>query len=538
MATKVVGLDLGAHTVKCCELVTTFRNFELVAFGSEPVEPNAEGEIDFAGRAAAAKRLLARRGLLNETVMVALPADIVAAVSLSFPFSQPKKVAQVLPFELAEALPFDLDDAIYDYQIIETRGDAGCTALVSYAKEEAFAEFLGALTAEGIDPKVISSGPLSWFNLYDSVLSGAAEGPVAVLDIGHLNTELAIFAHGSVRLVRDFPGGGAYVTEALAEAFRVNLEQAERGKISEGNLGGADAPTEDTSVDLDKSGESRAVLIRRACRKALGPVVREVRRSLVAFETQNGAPVSVLLLTGGTSQLRGIVTFLAAELGIEVRLLDATRASFNRLAGGGEATRPYLGKALALSMRAFSRANQSQINFRQGEHAYTGDFGFLRGRIITVAAAVLAVIVLGALGAKTREWVLQAEYQSLVNEVRAVSEAVLGFETDDAETLANTINNGVTNRNQLPETSAFEVLAEVSKELDFSLQLDLDRYEIDIERSKLTLEGKTGSGGDVERIVDGLRKTRCFNSRVSKERVEKSVDDRTKFRLSATSSCT
>ena len=38
MNTKVVGLDLGTHAVKVCELVTTFRNTELVGFASEPVE--------------------------------------------------------------------------------------------------------------------------------------------------------------------------------------------------------------------------------------------------------------------------------------------------------------------------------------------------------------------------------------------------------------------------------------------------------------------------------------------------------------------
>ena len=37
MATKIVGLDMGTHTVKVCELVTTFRHYELVGFGVEPV---------------------------------------------------------------------------------------------------------------------------------------------------------------------------------------------------------------------------------------------------------------------------------------------------------------------------------------------------------------------------------------------------------------------------------------------------------------------------------------------------------------------
>lgn len=543
MATKVVGLDLGAHTIKCCELVTTFRNFELVAFGSEPVERSfGEGDpllLDLEARAQAAYRLLERRSLLSEAITVSLPAQLSSAVNLSFPFSNPKKVAQVLPFELAEALPFDLEDIVYDYQVIEsrvdpvTKQDQGCTVLVSFVKTDIFEAFLSALSAAGIDPKVVTTGPLAWQNLYETMLASGSTGPTAVLDLGHTRAELTILERAGLRMVREFPGGGESITQALSEVFRVNLEQAERGKIAEGAVGDAAA-----QLSVSKNEPQRVQLIREACEGALQPVVRELRRSLAAFETQRGEPVTRLLLTGGSSQLRGLGPYLSKTLGLPVELFDATRANFNRLAAGGEGTRAYLGKPLALSLRAFARSRSRQINFRQGEYAYTGDFGFMRGRIIMVASAVLAIIVLAALGSKTREWVLQAEYQSLIAQVQATSEEVLGYENEDAEFLLTTIHNGVSNQNQLPETSAFEVLAEISRELDFSLQIDLDRYEIDIERSKLTLEGKTGSGGDVERIVDGLRKTRCFNSRVSKERVEKSVDDRTKFRLSATSSCT
>ena len=44
MATKIIGLDLGSHSVKCCELVTTFRNLELVGFDFEPVHNDHVGK--------------------------------------------------------------------------------------------------------------------------------------------------------------------------------------------------------------------------------------------------------------------------------------------------------------------------------------------------------------------------------------------------------------------------------------------------------------------------------------------------------------
>ncbi len=535
MATKVVGLDLGAHTVKVCELVTTFRNYELVGFGSEPVTPVGEDAAPFADLAAAAKRLLTHRGLLNETLMTAMPASAVSTALLDLPFSQPKKVEQVLPFQLDEALPFEVEDVVYDYQVVE-RSDAGpCKVLVAYVRETVFQAFLEALSAEGIDPKVVSVGPMAWFNLHDQLIGETAAAPIGVLDIGHAHTELAVFEQGEPHLVRDVVGGGRDITLALAEAFKVSPEQAERGKIDEGTV--VAARSDDTQVDYDASAASRQALISRACREALSPVIREVHRSLVAFEVSRGQPVSQLFLTGGTSQLRGLAEHLSEALGLPVTPLDPLSSASNRLAGGGAPLRPYVGKALALSLRAFARAHQSQMNLRKGEYAYTGDFGFLRGRVISVAVAVLVMIILGALGAKTRERVLQAEYQGLVNQTAALSEPILGFESDDVDLLYSTVSAGVKNKSLIPESSAFETLMELSQKIDFSLKLDVDRVEIDMTRKKMIVHGKTDSGGDVERIVDVLRKTRCYNTRVTKERVEKSVDDRTKFRLSASSTC-
>ena len=541
MATKVVGLDLGSHSVKCCELVTAFRSFELVGFGSETVEAPETGRPDFAALAMAAQRLLERRGLLGETLMCAAPSSAVSTITLQFPFNQPKKVGQVLPFQLDESLPFEIEDVVYDHQIIDSRED-GCTVLVAYIRTATLAAFLEAMLAVGLDPKVVSLGGLSYFNLYDHAMGDAAvegegqSGAIAVLDLGHRNSELAVFYGHEPRLVRDITGGGYDITASLAELFKVPFEQAERGKLAEGTVN-RPPPQTDTVVDAGPAPGARQQQIADACRTALSPVLREVHRSLVAHELQSGHPVELLYLTGGTSQLRGLAPWFERTLGIKVVALDPLQASFNKLASGGDELRPFIAKALALSLRAFSGAHQSLLNFRKGDHAFTGDFGFLRSRVISVAVAALVMIVLGAFVAKTKEWVLQAEYQSLVNQAAATSEAILGYETEDVDLVLATIAGGVDQKSFIPETSAYETLMELSKEIDFKLELDLDRVEIDIERKKLSLRGKTGSGGDVERLVDALRRTKCFKTRISKERVEKAVDDRTKFRLSATSIC-
>jgi type IV pilus assembly protein PilM len=533
MATKIVGLDLGTHTVKVCELVTTFRNFELVGFGSEPVEGPPDGSPTVTHIAEAARRLLERRGLLGETLMCALPPGYSSTVVLELPFDQPKKIEAVLPFQLDDAIPFDVEDVVYDYQIAHRTEEGSAVVLVAYVLRDVFAQFLEDLAAGGIDPKVVGVGPLSIFNLYDHILA-AHEGSVAVLDLGHGHSELTIFEGGEPRIVRDIQGGGRDITVALAKAFQVDADQAERGKLAEGAIEGV---SRDTQVDATAEGVSRRSLISDACRGALTPIIRDLKRSLASHNIGSGHRVDTLYLTGGTSQLGGLPAHLERALGLQVRALDPLDVPFNRLAEGDPRLRPYMAKALALSLRAFHRQHQSQLNFRKGDYAFTGDFGFLRGRVITVGVALVMMVVLAAMVAVSRKRVLEAEYLTLNNQVRALSVPILGYESDDVDLLALTVGSNI-KANPIPDVSTFQVLAELSEFINFDLELDVDRLEIDLDRNKLSMQGKTKTGGDVEGVVEAIRKTKCFKGRVQKERVEKSVDGRTKFQITAQSTCT
>ena len=356
-----------------------------------------------------------------------------------------------------------------------------------------------------------------------------------MLDVGHSHTELCVFDGGEPSEARHVPWGGQTVTVALAKAFGVDEAQAERGKVSEGFV--ALRPGE-SQPDVTINGTSRRSLVGNTCREAVMSMVREIRRSLVAHEMRTGHAVERIYLTGGGSQLRGLPAYLESALGVEITHLDPLQPQFTRLADGGDSVRPYIAKALALSLRAFHRAHQSQLNFRKGEFAYTGDFGFMRGRLLTVAFAVVLMITLAGFGVRTQKQVLQAEYETLISQVRNTAIDVLGEETDDVILVLTAM--GAPARSAaaaIPDVSAYDMLAELSKVIDFDLKVDVDRLELDLDKNKLEMHGKTGSGGDVERIVDAVQKSKCFK-RVSKERVEKSVDDRTKFRLSAPSVCT
>ncbi len=529
MATKIVGLDLGTHTVKVCEMISTFRNFELVGYGTEPVVSESGGSPDFADIAVAAKTLLERRGLLGETVMCALPPGLASSTLLELPFDQPKKIEAVLPFQLDEAIPLDVEDVVFDYQVVNRHENGTATVLCGFVRQDYLSELLSALEGQGIDPKRVTLGPLSYYNLYEHLFTSGANVSKAVLDLGHSHSTLTIFDDKGPKILRDISVGGRALTQEIARSFQLDLAEAELAKLGEAMI----KPTGAQGAD---SGE-RSALMDASCRTALSPLVSELRRTLASHEMRSGIEIDTLFITGGTSQMPGLAQFLESALRIDVRTLNCLDVPFNRLQIERDQNAPFASKALALATQAFARSHRNQINLRKGDLAYTGDFGFMRGRMIAVALAVIAMIILSSMAAITKKRVLEAQHTQLQSQVVKLSTVLLGVESDDVDSLLATVAENQTSGGKgVPETSAFEMLSQISEMVESDLKVDVDRIEFDLDRKNMIIRGKTGSAGDVERIVDALRKTKCFKQ-IKKERNEQSVDERRRFRLSATSTC-
>ena len=100
---RVLGLDLGSHTVKAVLLETTLRGFQVKSYVTAPVPTEGERPARFE---AALSQLLAQGPLAADSVVVAVPGVSMATHSLALPFSDVKKVEAALSGEVADQLPF------------------------------------------------------------------------------------------------------------------------------------------------------------------------------------------------------------------------------------------------------------------------------------------------------------------------------------------------------------------------------------------------------------------------------------------------
>jgi len=323
MAQHILGLDIGASRVKGVLLESSYRGFAVVDAAAEPVaaasagaeEPLRQRQME------ALQRLLAARGWHVETTIAAFPG-VAAAQVVTLPFSDPRRIEQTIGFEVEAQIPFDLAEVAWDWQPLSSSAEQS-ELLVGVVKKEELAGLLAGLAGAGLDPRaVVPAGP-AYASLWAAGALGpppgagtpAAEGagqpaaetapapagpPAAevLLDLGHGRTSICVVRAGQCEAARSVALGTGDLTRALSRELAISEADAER------LLGAAAAGTAPPAELAHLASDPRA---EAALRRALSPVVRELRATLGAWRARHGASAPTrLLLAGELGALPGL----------------------------------------------------------------------------------------------------------------------------------------------------------------------------------------------------------------------------------------
>jgi len=206
MAQTVVGLDIGATSIKMIRLEASLFRFEFVDFSEHPLPVN----VDLPWEQLVTnvlQVLFSDRGMKADRVVVSLPGRNVSARILTLPFSDRKKIDQTLPFEIESLIPLPLEDILLDYQVLEKTPE-GAKVLVLFTEKSFLESHLDLLKEAGIDPNVILPSSVALANLWKEVPSDEQE-PFAVVDFGESETSLCVVHNGGIRYGRAWTPGTA-----------------------------------------------------------------------------------------------------------------------------------------------------------------------------------------------------------------------------------------------------------------------------------------------------------------------------------------
>jgi general secretion pathway protein L len=213
MAMRIWGVDLGAHSVKLCSLLSSFRSFTVESVASARVEAGGETPLLAAQKLALASLLEAPHAK-PDAVILSLPGAAAATHVISLPSVDAKRLEQTLGFEVESLIPFDLTDVAYDHVSLG-QSDGKSHLLVGVVRKGAFKDVLAAMDELGLDPRTVTLGQVAYQSLFPT-LAPPLENLEAILDLGHERCCIAFREEGKLVFGRSFDGGGASLTRAIA----------------------------------------------------------------------------------------------------------------------------------------------------------------------------------------------------------------------------------------------------------------------------------------------------------------------------------
>lgn len=426
MAQKYVGIDLGTHHVKIAVMTAGFRGAQVIDAFEEPVlavvageEGKPEEADPYLPALQAALGAMRSRGLLGESVGVALPPSMLSYRLLSFPFVDERRIAQAIGFEAEGEFPVPLEQLAHGHVTVPS-GQGGGRALVVATKRDRIDQLATIFKRSGSDLKSVTSGATALAQVADPDLSPPSASmieqglqPVALaIDIGHSTTQfVAIGAKGPIA-VRSMRRGGRLITAAIARAYGLGLADAEAAKLRDAFV--PHRGQGDLTEEQLRSGKLVA--------ETIEAIVREIEHTRLWLRSTYRCEVVRLSTSGGSSRLGGLAGYLSEQTKLPTEALRLRQSL---------AIRGTMGRDLAtygIAIGTAFGANRRPLVQLHDVHAGQGDGSWVQERIGSLVAIGISVLAFGALDTIARVKALDAERIAYEGELADTTKKVFGTE--------------------------------------------------------------------------------------------------------------
>lgn len=302
----MVGIDIGSHSIKAVLLREIESGFRLEALAIEPMPKGAMSErtiqdIEAIGNVITKLKRKLPKSLKNAAVAVSGQTVITKVIFMDVSLSDAELESQI-EIEADSLIPYPLDEVSLDFEKLSTNeaDPSKMNVLLSAARTESVEARVGALEEANLDTKIVDveSYALSRsMDVYYQQLPGDAFNKcVAVVDIGAVLMLVSVVQAGETIYTRDQVFGGDQYTNSIVNYYNKGFDEAEIGKTS------GDLPPNYTFEVLAPFQTA---------------LLQQVRRAVQMFLTTSGKEqIDYIVLTGGTSMIKGLDRLLIEELGI------------------------------------------------------------------------------------------------------------------------------------------------------------------------------------------------------------------------------
>jgi type IV pilus assembly protein PilM len=303
-----VGLDIGSHAVKVCQLAPAGRGYRLQSLGSARLPEGAveDGALQDAKVVATViAALLKNLKITEKQVGISISGYSVIVKKINLTVMSADEMAKHIQSEAEQYIPFDIDDVYLDFQDLKTNvgDDERTDVMLVAAKKEVVDSYLDMLRGISLVPVLVDVDAFALENAYWANFGTSVN--VALIDIGASKMNINIISNGSSVFARDMVLGSRQLTEQIQSRFDLETEAAEELKIGKSSAN-------------DRRDEMEG-LFTDTCSQWLA----EIRKALDFYYSNYPDEVlEKLVLSGGGARIKGFDQFLADELNIEVEVFN------------------------------------------------------------------------------------------------------------------------------------------------------------------------------------------------------------------------
>lgn len=357
---SVLGIDIGSQSVKVAEIRLQGNTPVITALGMAPVP---EGAVDHVGindpdqLVAIIKQAIMDSGASESNVVCSLAGQgSVLVRPLEVPNMSESELKDHMAWEFTRNIPFAESTVETDFKAYPLADPAAqnLDVVMAIATRSGVDTQVDIMKRAGKKAAALDVEPLSLLRSLDvSYGNEAANKTVCVAEIGHKTTSINIYKNERLLFSRTVPVGGEMFTRSIADSRSVSFDDAQRMKHEDLMLpedatpapsfnpfaGSAPVqsynpfadPGEQTMASDAPPPESAAPVVPAddnalysAVSPALDELVSELRRS-VDYYRNKGGDVDMMLITGGSAQMKNLDKFLTSAVGLSVERMDPYR---------------------------------------------------------------------------------------------------------------------------------------------------------------------------------------------------------------------
>lgn len=300
IVTECVGLDVGQTGLKAVRFRRRLSGRETIDYFQHPMPFARPEDLEPARRVQSLRGFLWQHGLYaTDRLVTAIPCQDLFVRTLSFPFKDTNKLAQVVPFEVENLVPMPLEDLAIGSLVLPPGQTSDGTArlskssevLVTAAPKDKVAEHLRFLAQADVEPSAINVDAMALFSVTQYLRQEGAQVPqdLAIIDVGASKTTLCLVHEGRPVVLRTILWGGNHLTHALAVRQACSFADAERHK--------------------------RTMAVQQV-EAWLEPLLKELRVTIQAYEGNEHGRLTHCWVSGGGSKLREVGGYVARHLGL------------------------------------------------------------------------------------------------------------------------------------------------------------------------------------------------------------------------------